>query len=175
MLLSSSPLLACQRREDEGGRGRKREDERGSHGADDESPLWTVSFLAECVQWARARSWNLANETHPPRVPPHPTGWQGSSGGDDWLAESSAGCCQSRLELKDAVLRGSIAHRETKRSEMYTLNIFFSHIFVLILFNLFNIVIIAVGDDQSIMILFAFLDLTLWHFAHLNETYIYFC
>lgn len=29
-------------------------------------PLWTASFTAECVQWARARSWNLANETHPP-------------------------------------------------------------------------------------------------------------
>lgn len=44
----------------------QREDGRGSNAADDESPLWTVSFPAECVQWARARSWNLANETHPP-------------------------------------------------------------------------------------------------------------
>lgn len=26
-------------------------------------------FPAECVQWARARSWNLANETHPPEGP----------------------------------------------------------------------------------------------------------
>lgn len=32
-------------------------------------PLWTASFPAECVQWARARSWNLANETHPPEGP----------------------------------------------------------------------------------------------------------
>lgn len=45
----------------------QREDGRGSNAADDESPLWTVSFPAECVQWARARSWNLANETHPPK------------------------------------------------------------------------------------------------------------
>lgn len=42
-------------------------------------PLWTVSFPAECVQWARARSWNLANETHPPEGPSSSywlRGWQ---------------------------------------------------------------------------------------------------
>lgn len=37
-------------------------------------PLWTASFLAERFQWATARSWNLANETHTPPPPPptHP-------------------------------------------------------------------------------------------------------
>lgn len=56
-------------------------------------PLWTLSFLAECVQWARARSWNLANET--PSIP-HPRargdaiGWQTDRGGNDWSMESRA-------------------------------------------------------------------------------------
>lgn len=36
-------------------------------------PLWTASFLAERFQWATARSWNLANETHIPPPPPPPT------------------------------------------------------------------------------------------------------
>lgn len=75
-------------------------------------PLWTVSFPAECVQWARARSWNLANETHPPRVPRHPTGWGDGSGGDDWLTESCACCCQSELRIKLTVFITSTAHRE---------------------------------------------------------------
>lgn len=100
----------------------QREDRRGSDAADDESSLWTVSFPAECVQWARARSWNLANETHPPRASRHSTGWKEGSGGDDWLTEPSPGCCQSKLQIKLAVLIAGIAHHEeAKWSEMYTL------------------------------------------------------
>lgn len=48
----------------------------------------------------------------PPRAPRHPTGWGDGSGGDDWLTESCACCCQSELRIKLTVFITSTAHRE---------------------------------------------------------------
>lgn len=62
-------------------------------------PLWTLSFLAECVQWARARSWNLANETHPPEGLLR-CYWLTDRQRSKRLADGVRGICQSALWLK---------------------------------------------------------------------------
>lgn len=73
-------------------------------------PLWTASFLAECFQWATARSWNLANETHTPPPPPptHPPRGLNVT----LLAENLSG----GKWLADQVLREQLSERVTSQT-----------------------------------------------------------
>lgn len=82
-------------------------------------PLWTLSFLAECVQWARARSWNLANETHPPRASCDAIGWQIESGASDWSVGSRASVRERCDSNSTHNLRGAPWSSKT-RSETHT-------------------------------------------------------
>lgn len=68
-------------------------------------PLWTASFLAERFQWATARSWNLANETHTPPLPTHPARGLNVT----LLAENLAG----GKWLADQVLHEQLSERAT--------------------------------------------------------------
>lgn len=79
-------------------------------------PLWTASFLAERFQWATARSWNLANETHHRHhLPTHPEGlmspyWlKTCQEANDWLIKSCASSCQSVLRVKLTAFISSVA------------------------------------------------------------------
>lgn len=73
-------------------------------------PLWTASFLAERFQWATARSWNLANETHTPPPPPptHPPRGLNVT----LLAENLSG----GKWLADQVLREQLSERVTSQT-----------------------------------------------------------
>ena len=76
-------------------------------------PLWTVSFLAECVQWARARSWNLANETHPPEGAWSShwlSGWQRRRWLDDGVL-----CALLSVQIKLSGLMTGMAHHEAAK------------------------------------------------------------